>query len=120
MGVRDVPGEVSADGFESKIVKRYERTSRQRLDLLRKLYVEGLSTGDLVPVFRELVGETAALSRNAIVRLKQRWESDCQAWCSRTLSTGTLTSGLTGCVWERERTGRRLRCYAWWERGRRS
>ena len=90
--VSDLPTKVSADGFESKIVKRYERTSRQTQDLFRKLYMEGLSTGDFEPVFREIVGETAALSRNAIVRLKQRWESE---W-----------------------TGRRLRCCVWWERGR--
>ena len=62
-------------GFESKIV-RYERTSRQTQDLFRKLYLEGLSTGDFEPVFRELVGETAALSPNAIVRLKSKWESE--------------------------------------------
>ena len=83
--VRDVLAEVSADGFESKIVRRYERTSRQTQDLFRKLYLEWLSTGDFEPVFRELVGETAALSPNAIVRLKQRWESEYRAWCSRKL-----------------------------------
>ena len=81
--VSDVPAEVSPNGFESKIVNRYERTSRQTQDLFRKLYLEGLSTGDFEPVFREIVGETAALSRNAIVRLKQRWESEYRAWCSR-------------------------------------
>ncbi len=84
--VSDVPAEVSANGFESKIVKRYERTSRKTQDLFRKLYMEGLSTGDFEPVFRELVGETAALSRNAIVRLKQRWESEYRVWCSRMLN----------------------------------
>ena len=78
--VSDVPAEVSANGFSSKIVRRYERTSRKTQDLFRKLYMEGLSTGDFEPVFRELVGETAALSRNAIVRLKQRWESEYRAW----------------------------------------
>lgn len=35
--VRDVPAEVSTDGFESKIVKRYERTSRQTQDLLLRV-----------------------------------------------------------------------------------
>ena len=54
--VSDLPAEVSSDGFESKIVGRYERTSRQTQDLFRKLYMEGLSTGDFEPVFRELVG----------------------------------------------------------------
>ena len=56
--VSDVPAEVAGGGFESKIVRRYERTSRQTQDLFRKLYLEGLSTGDFEPVFRELVGET--------------------------------------------------------------
>ena len=80
--VSDVPAEVAGGGFESKIVRRYERTSRQTQDLFRKLYLEGLSTGDFEPVFRELVGETAALSPNA-VRLKSKWESEYRAWCSR-------------------------------------
>ena len=84
--VRDVPSEVSPTGFESKIVRRYERTSRQTQDLFRKLYLEGLSTGDFEPVFRELVGETAALSPNAIVRLKQRWEDEYGVWRSRMLA----------------------------------
>ena len=84
--VSDVPAEVSPSSFESKIVRRYERTSRQTQDLFWKLYLEGLSTGDFEPVFRELVGETAALSPNAIVRLKQRWEEEYRIWRSRMLA----------------------------------
>ena len=84
--VSDVPAEVSPAGFESKIVRRYERTSRQTQDMFRKLYLEGLSNGDFEPVFRELVGETAALSPNAIVRLKQRWEEEYRIWRSRMLA----------------------------------
>ena len=61
--VSDVPAEVSPKGFESKIVRRYERTSRQMQDLFRKLYVEGLSTGDFEPVFRELAGGPATITR---------------------------------------------------------
>ena len=41
--VSDVPAEAPG-GFESKIVRRYERVSRQTQDLFRKLYLEGLST----------------------------------------------------------------------------
>ena len=84
--VSDVPAEVSPDGFESKLVRRYERTSRQTRELFRKLYMEGLSTGEFEPVFRELVGETAALSPNAIVRLKQRWEEEYRSWRGRMLA----------------------------------
>lgn len=78
--VSDVPTEVSEDGYSSQIVRRYERSSRQTQELFRKLYMEGLSTGDFEPVFRELVGETTALSANAIVRLKSRWESEYRTW----------------------------------------
>ena len=47
--------------------------------------MEGLSTGDFGPVFRELVGETTALSANAIVRLKSRWEEEYRSWRSSRL-----------------------------------
>ena len=44
------------------------------------MYMEGLSTGYFEPAFRELVGETTALSANAIVRLKSRWEDEYREW----------------------------------------
>ena len=72
--VSDVPSEVSGGGCESKIVRRYKRASSQTQALFRKLYMEGLSTGDFEPVFGELVGGAVTLSRNAIVRLKRKWE----------------------------------------------
>ena len=119
--VRDVPAEVAGGGFESKIVRRYERTSRQTQDLFRKLYLEGLSTGDFEPVFRELVGETAALSPNAIVRLKSKWESEYRAWCGRKLEECRYAYiWADGVYLGPEWTGRRLRCYAWWGKGGRS
>ena len=118
--VRDVPAEVAGGGFESKIVRRYERASRQTQDLFRKLYLEGLSAGDFKPVFRELAGETAALSPNAIVRLKSKWESEYRAWRS-----GKLDERRYAYVWAdgvclgAEWTGRRLRRYWRWETARR-
>lgn len=50
-----------------------------------RLYLEGLATGDFEPVFRELVGETTALSANAVVRLKQRWSEESEPWRQRPL-----------------------------------
>jgi transposase-like protein len=44
-----------------------------------------LATGDFEPVFRELVGETMALSANAIVRLKERWGKEYEVWRRRPL-----------------------------------
>jgi putative transposase len=66
-------------------VTRYQRASETTRRLFARLYLEGLATGDFEPVFRELVGETTALSSNAIVRLKERWEKEYEAWRRRPL-----------------------------------
>jgi transposase-like protein len=83
--VAKVPREVAPQGFQSQIVKRYQRASETTRRLFARLYLEGLATGDFEPVFRELVGETTALSPNAIVRLKERWEQEYEAWRRRPL-----------------------------------
>ena len=83
--VAKVPRHVAPQGFQSQIVKRYQRASETTKRLFARLYLEGLATGDFEPVFRELVGETTALSPNAIVRLKECWEQDYEAWRRRPL-----------------------------------
>ena len=83
--VADVPPEVAPDGFQSKVVERYQRSSKGTQELFVRLYLEGLATGDFEPVFRELVGETTALSANAVVRLKERWGEEYEAWRQRSL-----------------------------------
>ncbi|MGH9055984.1 MAG: IS256 family transposase [Acidimicrobiales bacterium] len=83
--VSKVPAEVSPDGYSSQIVPRYERRSRTQARLLVRLYLEGLSTGDFEPVFRSLVGETAALSQQSILRLKGEWKQEFEAWRRRPL-----------------------------------
>ncbi len=83
--VAKVPPAVAPQGFHSQIVKRYERASETTRRLFAQLYLEGLATGDFEAVFRELVGETTALSPNAIVRLKERWEKEYEAWRKRPL-----------------------------------
>ena len=72
--VSDVPE--GADPFRSEIVERYERRSKTQQRLLARLYLEGLSSGDFEPVFRALVGGTAALSPTSILRLREEWEMD--------------------------------------------
>ena len=83
--VAKVPFYVAAQGFQSQIVRRYQRASETTKRLFARLYLEGLATGDFEPVFRELVGETTALSPNAIVRLKEHWEQEYEAWRKRPL-----------------------------------
>jgi transposase-like protein len=84
--VAKVPADVAAGGFQSQVVRRYERASATTQALFARLYLEGLATGDFEPVFRELVGETTALSATAIVRLKERWAGEYAQWKRRSLA----------------------------------
>jgi transposase-like protein len=84
--VADVPPEVAPDGFQSQVVRKYQRASQTTQRLFVRLYLEGLATGDFAPVFRELVGETTALSANTIVRLKEQWAREYAAWRQRPLT----------------------------------
>lgn len=83
--VAKVPRDVAPQGFQSQIVRRYQRASETTRRLFARLYLEGLATGDFEPIFRELVGETTALSANTIVRLKERWEQEYEEWRKRPL-----------------------------------
>jgi putative transposase len=83
--VAKVPENVAPQGFQSQVVRRYQRASQTTQQLFARLYLEGLATGDFEPVFRELVGETTALSANAVVRLKERWAEEYEAWRRRPL-----------------------------------
>jgi transposase-like protein len=83
--VSDVPPEVRPDGFHSEIVAKYQRRSRTQARLLARLYLEGLASGDFEPVFRALVGETAALSPSSILKLKADWQQEYAAWKKRPL-----------------------------------
>jgi putative transposase len=84
--VADVPAAVAADGFQSQLVRKYQRASATTQRLLVRLYLEGLATGDFAPVFRELVGETTALSATTIVRLKEQWATEYGTWRTRRLA----------------------------------
>jgi putative transposase len=83
--VADVPEEAAPGGFQSRVVQRYQRSSQATQALFVRLYLEGLATGDFEPVFRELVGETTALSANAVVRWKERWAEEYATWRQRPL-----------------------------------
>ena len=83
--VAGVPAELAPTGYRSQSVQRYQRASAGTQELFARLYLEGLATGDFEPVFRELVGETTALSANAVVRLKERWADEYTTWQARPL-----------------------------------
>jgi putative transposase len=83
--VSEVPADIAPDGFHSQIVPRYQRLSGSAQQLLTRLYLEGISTGDFEPIFRSLLGETAPLSPSSIVRLKADWQAEFVTWQTRRL-----------------------------------
>jgi transposase-like protein len=73
--------------FTSQILPPYVRRSRRLDEALPILYLRGLSTGDFAPALAELFGEAAkGFSPASIVRFKQVWETEYQAWQKRDLS----------------------------------
>jgi putative transposase len=83
--VSDVPKEVEADGYRSRIVSSYQRLGKDTQRLIARLYLEGLSTGDFEPVFRVVLGKTAPLSPASVVRLKADWQTEYEVWQKRRL-----------------------------------
>jgi transposase-like protein len=81
--VADVPAGQAP--FRSSIIPARRYWTRSAQTLMVSLYLEGLSSGDFEPVFRQLLGERAPLSPNTVLRLKDEWQADYQAWRRRPL-----------------------------------
>ena len=72
--------------FSSRILPAYARRSPKVTDVLPVLYLRGLSTGDFGPALRDLLGEDASgLSSSSIQRLTVQWQSDHEAFKTRSL-----------------------------------
>jgi len=73
--------------FSSNILPPYLRRSKSIDELIPWLYLKGISTGDFAEALKTLVGEDAkGLSPNVIVRLKEHWCQEYEAWSRRDLS----------------------------------
>jgi len=71
--------------FESQIVGRYQRLSGQMQALIPELYLHGLSSGDFQQCFQSVLGSSAPLSGNSILRMKKDWEEEYALWKKRPL-----------------------------------
>ncbi len=76
----------SEERFVSQVLPSYQRRSPAIKALIPELYVQGLATGDFEPALRGLLGEEAHLSASTVVRLKEQWQSEYEAWRKRDLS----------------------------------
>jgi putative transposase len=75
-----------AQRFESRVLPLFVRRTQAVGELLPQLYLHGLSAGDFDLALRGLLGEGAPLSPSSILRLKQRWQGEYDAWSRRSLA----------------------------------
>ncbi len=79
--VSDLPP--GSQPFASALLPRRRYLSQDTQRLFARLYLEGLSSGDFEPAFRELLGEKAPLSASTIIRLKAAWAADYERFRNR-------------------------------------
>jgi len=73
--------------FTSRILPPYLRRVPSLDALIPVLYLKGISTGDFTEALEAILGPNAAgLSPTNIVRLKEGWKADYEAWAERDLS----------------------------------
>lgn len=86
--VRDRAGADAEDRvqFSSALLPPYLRRSKNLNELIPWLYLKGISTGDFSEALQALVGAGAkGLSANVVVKLKDQWSGEFEAWTKRSL-----------------------------------
>jgi len=74
------------DRFESRVLPLFKRRSQELGELLPRLYLHGLSSGDFELALRGLLGEGAPLSATSLQRLKGVWQAEYERWKQGDLS----------------------------------
>ena len=73
--------------FSPKVLPPYLKRTDNIEELIPWLYLKGLSTGDFSEALQSLLGEEAkGLSANVVVRLKEKWSQEYEAWSERDLT----------------------------------
>jgi putative transposase len=73
--------------FTSSILPPYLRRTKSIEELIPWLYLKGISTGDFSEALMALLGpEAPGLSASTVVRLKEVWQRDYEAWSQRSLA----------------------------------
>jgi putative transposase len=72
--------------FSSEILPKYLRKTQSIEELIPWLYLKGISTGDFSEALVALLGpEAPGLSASTVVRLKEVWHGEYEAWSKRSL-----------------------------------
>ena len=84
--VRDRRPVGEREAFSSAILPPYLRRARSLEELIPRLYLKGVSTGDFTDALKALLGPDApGLSATTVTRLKAIWEGEFAAWGKRPL-----------------------------------
>lgn len=76
----------TGERFTSALLPPYMRRSPSIEALIPILYLKGISTGDFTEALSAILGEGArGLSASTIVRLKEQWMDEYEAWNKRSL-----------------------------------
>ncbi len=74
--------------FTSALIPPSRRRTQHIEELLPVLYLKGISTGDFAEALQAILGrDVIGLSAETIVRLKQVWQREYEAWNRRDLAT---------------------------------
>jgi putative transposase len=73
--------------FSSSTLPAYLRRTKSIEELIPWLYLKGVSTGDFSEALMAILGpEAPGLSASTVVRLKEVWQRDYEAWSKRSLA----------------------------------
>lgn len=72
--------------YESSLIPPYLRRAESMDEFIPYLYLKGISTGDFTDVLSKLLGKQINLSSSTVVRLKESWQKEYEAWNKRDLS----------------------------------
>ena len=77
----------AAQHFTSEILPPYLRRTKSIEELIPWLYLKGISTGEFSEALTALLGPDApGLSASTVVRLKEVWQAEYEAWSERSLA----------------------------------
>jgi transposase-like protein len=77
----------NSERFSSSILPSYLRRTKSIEELIPWLYLKGVSTGDFSESLMAILGpEAPGLSASTVVRLKEVWQRDYEAWSKRSLA----------------------------------
>lgn len=84
---RRIRGAAGEPVFSSAILPKYLRRIPSIDNLVPVLYLKGLSAGDFPQALGAILGDNVkGLSATTVVRLKEQWEREYEAWSRRDLS----------------------------------